>query len=412
MESQDSTRGVIKRDFGLTSLALKNKNTVFLLLVVLIAFGIYSYRSLPKELFPDIYIPTVMVQTIYNGNPPIDIENLITRPIEKEVESIRGIKTITSNSLQDVSVIFIEFTTGTEINQALQEVRDAVDKSKRNLPNDLLEDPMITDIDFSEFPIININLSGDYSVDELKSFAEYLEDEIESVYEISKVELSGINEREVKINVNPLKLDALELNFDDIENAIKAENVSISGGDLRVDGTRRSLRVIGEFDEVREMENIIVKSEDQEIVYLRDLAEVIYGFQDPDSYARLDQQNVVTLQVIKKGGENLLNATRRIFEILEQAQKSEILPGNLNVTITNDQSDMVKKQLSNLENSIVMGVIFVLLVLYFFLGIRNALFVGLAIPTSMFLSFMILGLLNFQINMIVLFSLILALGML
>jgi multidrug efflux pump len=412
MESQDITRGVIKRDFKLTSLALKNRNTVFLLLIVLIAFGIYSYRAMPKELFPDIYIPTVMIQTIYNGNPPIDIENLITRPIEKEVESIRGIKTITSNSLQDVSVIFIEFTTGTEINQALQEVRDAVDKSKRNLPNDLLEDPMITDIDFSEFPIINISLSGEYSIDELKSFAEYLEDEIEGIFEISRVELTGINEREVKINVNPLKMDAFELSFDDIENAIRAENVSISGGDLRVGGTRRSLRVIGEFRDVREMENIIVKSEDQEIVYLRDLAEVIYGFQDPDSYARLDKQNVVTLQVIKKGGENLLNATRKIFDILDHAQLTGALPEALNVTITNDQSDMVKKQLSNLENSIVMGVIFVLLVLYFFLGIRNALFVGLAIPTSMFLSFMVMSLLQVQINMIVLFSLILALGML
>jgi multidrug efflux pump len=412
MESQEKTGSSTKRDFGLTSLALNNKNTVYLLLVVLSAFGIYSYRSLPKELFPDIYIPTVMVQTIYSGNPPIDIENLITRPIEKEIESIRGIKTVTSNSLQDVSVIFIEFTTGTDINEALQEVRDAVDKSKRNLPGDLLEDPMISDIDFSEFPIINISLSGDYSIDELKSFAEYLEDEIESVYEISKVELTGINEREVKINVNPLELDAFELNFDDIENAIKAENISISGGDLRVGGTRRSLRVIGEFTDVKEIENIVVKSEDQDIVYLKDLAEVIYGFQDPDSYSRLNRQNVVTLQVIKKGGENLLNATSSIFDILEQSQKSEVLPGNLNITITNDQSDMIKKQLSNLENSIVMGVIFVLLVLYFFLGIRNALFVGLAIPTSMFLSFMVLGLMNYHINMIVLFSLILALGML
>ncbi len=412
MEKEFQRKEKVSREFKLTTLALNNKNTIFLLLAVVLVFGFISYRSLPKELFPDIYIPTVMVQTIYLGNPPIDIENLITRPVEKEVESIRGIKKITSNSLQDVSVIFIEFNTGTEINQALQEVRDAVDKAKSELPNDLLEDPMITDIDFSEFPIININLSGDFSINELKYYAEYLEDEIEGVPEISKVEISGLNEREVKINIDPLKLESLELSFDDIENAIASENVSMSGGDLRIGGSRRTLRVIGEFSSINEMKNIVVKHENQDIVYLRDVADVIYGFEDPDSYARLDQKNVVTLQVVKKGGENLLNATGKIFDILAHAQEADVLPENLNVTITNDQSDMIKKQLSNLENSIIMGVIFVLLVLYFFLGIRNALFVGLAIPTSMFMSFMILSLMDYRINMIVLFSLILALGML
>ncbi|MCD4684292.1 MAG: efflux RND transporter permease subunit, partial [Bacteroidales bacterium] len=412
MEKQFNSEDKVSREFKLTTFALKNKNTIFLLLVLLLVFGFYSYRSLPKELFPDIYIPMVMVQTMYYGNPPIDIENLITRPIEKELESIRGVKEITSNSLQDASIIFVEFNTGVEINQALQEVRDAVDKAKRELPNDLLDDPMISDIDFSEFPIININLSGEYSVNELKYYAEYLEDEIESVFEISKVEISGLNKREVQINVDPLKLESFELSFDDIENAIAAENISMSGGDIRVNGSRRTLRVIGEFKNVKEMENIVVKNENQDIVYLRDLSEVIYGFADPESYARLNKQNVVTLQVVKKGGENLLIATKKIFDILDHAQEVEALPADLNITITNDQSDMIKKQLSNLENSIIMGVIFVLLVLYFFLGIRNALFVGLAIPTSMFMSFMILGLMDYRINMIVLFSMILALGML
>ncbi|MCB2221196.1 MAG: efflux RND transporter permease subunit [Bacteroidetes bacterium] len=412
MAQEQHREDKVSREFKLTTLALKNKNTIFLLLLILIGFGFYSYRSLPKELFPDIYIPTVMVQTFYFGNPPVDIENLITRPIEKELESIRGVKKITSNSLQDVSVVFIEFNTGVEINQALQEVRDAVDKAKSELPNDLTEDPMIADIDFSEFPIININLSGDYSINELKYYAEYLEDEIESVPEISKVEIQGITEREVKINVDPLKLQSYELNFGDIESAISSENISMSGGDLRIKGTRRTLRVIGEFENVKQMENIVIKHEDQDIVYLKDVADIIYGFEDAESYARLNKENVVTLQVVKKGGENLLNATDQIFDILDQARTDNVLPDNLNVTITNDQSDMIKKQLSNLENSIIMGVIFVLLVLYFFLGIRNALFVGLAIPTSMFMSFMILGLMDYRINMIVLFSLILALGML
>ena len=353
-----------------------------------------------------------MVQTIYPGNPPVDMENLITRPLEKEIESVKGIKKMTSNSTQDASMIFIEFNTNVEINDALQEIKDAIDKAKKDLPNDLFEDPMVSDIDFSEFPIININLSGDYSINELKFYAEYIEDEIESLSEISKVAITGLNEREIKINVDPFKLESYELSFNDIENAIAQENVSISGGEIKLGKSRRSIRVIGEFTNMSEIEDIIIKYEKGNIVYLKDVAEIIYGFAEPESFARLDKNSVVTLQVVKKGGENLLEATNQIFNILDKARESKAIPENLKVTITNDQSDIVRKQLSNLENSMILGVILVVLVLYFFLGRRNALFVGAAIPTSMLISFMVLGLMNSKINMIVLFSLILALGML
>ncbi|MEA3445913.1 MAG: efflux RND transporter permease subunit [Bacteroidota bacterium] len=400
------------RDFGLSLMALKNKNTIFILSIAIIAFGIFSYKSLPKELFPEIEIPTVMVQTIYPGNPPIDIENLITRPIEKEIESIKGIKKLSSNSAQDASMIFVEFSTDIEITDALQDVKDAVDKAKSKLPTDLLSDPMVMDIDFSEFPIININLSGDFSIEELKTFGEFLEDEIESVPEISKVELQGINDREIKVNVDPLKLAAFELSLTDIENAIVYENVSISGGEIKLGETRRSVRTNGEFANIGQIENIIVKSEKGNIVYLRDLADVIDGYAESESYARLNQQPVVSLQVIKKGGENLLDATDQIFAILDLARENKSIPDNLRITITNDQSDMIRKQLSNLENSMILGILLVVLVLFFFLGTRNALFVGLAIPMSMFLSFVVLSLLGMKINMIVLFSMILALGML
>ncbi len=408
---KSETKKVI-REFKPTSLALKNKNTVYLLVLVLLIFGMYSYRSLPKELFPDIVMPTVMVQTIYPGNPPVDIENLITRPLEKEIESIKGINEIQSTSSQDISAIFVEFNTDVDLNKALQDVKDAVDKAKSELPDNLLDDPIVTDIDFSEFPIINVNLSGDFSLNELKRYAEYLEDEIERIFEISKVEIIGINEREMQINVDPYKLTAVELGFGDIENAVASENVSMSGGEIKLGDNRRSIRIMGEFTNPREIENIIIKSEDNKIVYLKDVAEVIYGFEEPKSYTRLDRHPVVTLQVIKKGGENLLAATDQVFEVIETAKRVNAIPENLNISITQDQSDIVRKQLSNLENSMIMGVIFVILVLYFFLGTRNALFVGFAIPTSMFLSFMVLGLMDTRINMIVLFSLILALGML
>ncbi len=400
------------RNFFMTSWALKNRNTVFLLTVILVAFGLYSYRSLPKELFPDIVIPTVMVQTLYPGNPPLDIENLITRELEKEIESVDGIKKMTSLSSQDVSNIFIEFNTDVNIKDALQEVKDAVDKAKKELPDNLLDDPMVTDIDFSEFPIININLSGDYSVNELKNYAEYLEDEIETFTEISKVEITGITEREVKVQVDQHMLDAFKLSFTDIQNAIKNENVSMSGGELKTGNDRRSVRITGEFTSVKEIQDIIVKHENNHIVYLRDVADVVYSFEEPSSFSRLNHKPVVSLQVVKKGGENLLDATDKIFKLLDESRANKSLPDDLAITITNDQSDQVKIQLSNLENSIIMGIIFVVLVLYFFLGTRNALFVGIAIPLSMFISFMVMGLMGYRINMIVLFSLILALGML
>lgn len=411
MSDEIKQRKVV-RNFLLTTWALNNKNTVFLLAFILITFGIYSYRSLPKELFPEIVIPTVMVQTFYPGNPPVDIENLITRELEKEIETISDIKVMTSISSQDVSNIFVEFNPNVDIKTAMQDVKDAVDKAKKELPDDLLDDPMVMDIDLSEFPIININLSGDYSINELKVYAEYLEDEMETLTEISRVEVTGITDREIKIHVDPHLMDAFELSFNDIENAIKAENVSMSGGDLRSGRDRRSVRITGEFRTVKEIEDIIVKHEDMDIVYLRDVAEVSFGFMEPDSYARLNYQPVVSLQVVKKSGENLLNATAGIFEILERSRDNKSIPEDLVITLTNDQSEQIKLQLSNLENSMIMGIIFVVFVLYFFLGTRNAMFVGIAIPFSMFISFMVMGIMDFQVNMIVLFSLILALGML
>jgi multidrug efflux pump subunit AcrB len=400
------------REFRLTTLALRNRNTIFLITGVIILFGLISYKNLPKELFPEIVLPTVLVQTVYPGNPPLDIENLITRPIEKEVENVRGVKEVTSTSSQDASLIFVEFNTDVDIKTALQDVKDAVDKAKSELPNDLLQDPLVEDIDFSEFPIININLSGDYSIEELKDYAEYLENRIESVPEISKVEIRGVDDREIKINVDLRKLEAFELTFDDIEFAIAQENVSISGGEIKLGDTRRSIRTVGEFESVDELRDIVVKRDGQFVVYLRDVADVIDGYEEAQTFTRLDNQPVVSVQVIKKSGANLLAATDQIFLILDESRNNGSLPVELALTLTNDQSEMIRMQLSNLENSMIMGVIFVILVLFYFLGTRNALFVGLAIPMSMFLSFVVLNALGITINLIVLFSLILALGLL
>jgi multidrug efflux pump len=402
----------VVREFFLTNIALNNKISVYLMIIVLIIAGMISYTNMPKELFPEIVIPTVFVQTIYPGNPPVDMENLVTRPLEKELESIKGVKEINSTSSQDVSTILIEFNTNVNIKTAVQDAKDAVDKVKGDLPDDLPQDPLVMDLDFTEFPIVYINLSGDYSLNELKKYAEYLEDKIEAYPEISRVDIKGLNEREIQINVDPLSMAAREISFYDIENAVGFENISMASGQVRQGDTRRSLRVIGEFKNMEDIRNIIVKHEGGNIVYLRDIADVVDGFADPKDFARLNRQPVVSLHVVKKGGENLIAATDKIFKLLDDSKENSSLPAGLHITITNDQSDVIRKQLSELQNSMILGILLVIIVLYFFLGGRNSFFVALAIPLSMFISFLIFSLMGYNLNMIMIFGLILALGML
>ncbi len=402
----------IIRDFKLTSLALKNKNTVYLILFVLILFGAISYVTLPKELFPEVNFPTVMVQTIYPGNSATDMENLVSKELEKELKSLKGINALKSTSVQDVSMIFIEYTPSTQIDEVLPDVKDAVDKARQNLPEDLPSDPIVMEVDMSEFPIININLSGDYNLDELKEYAEYLQDEFEGISEVSKVAIKGLSEKEIQVNIDIHKMEAVGISFTTIENAIAYENITMSGGDIEMNDSRRSVRIIGEFKTLDEIKNIVVKNQNQNIVYLRDIAEVINTYADAESYARLNKHPVVSLQVIKKSGENLIKATDQIYEKIEEAREANLIPEDLNISITNDQSDQVRMQLANLENSMIIGIIFVVVVLFFFLGLKNASLVGFAIPISMLLSFVVLSFMGATINMIILFALILALGML
>lgn len=399
------------RNFGLSTLSLRNSITVFLLSGLLILFGIYSYITMPKESFPEIVFPLIYVQTPYPGNTPADIENLITRPLEKEIKSVDGIKQLNSESVQDVSIINVEFNIDVDTEKALQDVKDAVDRAMSDLPSDLDQDPVVLDIDLSRIPILNINLSGDYAIDDLVDYAELLQDEIEELSEISEATITGDKEKEVQINVDMPKLQLNKLSFNDIQNALAAENINIGAGDILLGKTRRSIRTDAEFANMEQIRKVIVKHDNNNIVYLEDVADVLFTYKEVESFARLGGESVVSLNVIKKSGENLLDATDKIREIIALA-KADLLPQDLTVTITNDQSKQTRNQIANLENSIISGVILVTLTLLFFLGLRNATFVGLSIPFSMFISFLTLSALGVTLNFIVLFSLILALGML
>ncbi|MCH6201652.1 efflux RND transporter permease subunit [Aquiflexum sp. LQ15W] len=409
-EIEEKKKGII-REFGISSFSVDNQISVIILVIIISVLGLGAYRTMPKESFPEIIIPTVYVGTAYPGNSPVDMENLITRPIEKELKSLNNVKNITSTSVQDFSSIVVEFNPGVEIAKAIQDVKDAVDKSKSELPSDLDQDPDVLEINTSDFPIMNVNISGNYSEEELKKYGEFLEDEIEKLAEISKAELRGTIEREIRVDADIYKMEALGVSFSDISDAISQENVTISGGNILSGDFRRSLRVTGEFKSPDELNDIIIKTEERKIVYLRDVATVTDTYKERTSYARSNKLPVVTVNVIKRSGENLLDAADKIKELIQEA-KAERFPQDLEISITNDQSKTTRAQVADLENSIIFGVILVVLVLMFFLGFRNALFVGIAIPLSMFISFLILNSLGISLNLMVLFALILALGML
>ncbi|MBX2896062.1 MAG: efflux RND transporter permease subunit [Cyclobacteriaceae bacterium] len=401
----------VDKEFPLTSFALKNGTMVMFLAVMFVIMGIITYRALPKDSYPEVKQPIIYIGIAYPGNSPVDMENLITRPIEKEINTISEVDKITSNSVQDYTTIIVEFGPETKVEDALTKVKDAVDKAKPELPDDLPQDPNVFELNFSEFPIMNINLSGNYPLEQLKKYGEYLEDEIEKISEISKVDIRGIDDKEVKIKVNPYELEARKLNFSDIEQAVSAENVTMSGGNVLDAGVRRTIRVVGEFSDPTELEDIVVKNEKGNIVYLRDVAKVEFDYIEKQSYARLRREPVVMVDVVKRSGENLLIATDQIRAVLAKAQ-AEVFPKDLKVSVTNDQSSVTKEMVSSLENNIISGVIVVVIVLLLFIGTRNALFVGMAIPLSMFITFIVLSSLGMNINMMVLFGLIMALGML
>jgi multidrug efflux pump subunit AcrB len=404
----------VLKEFKLSTWSINNKMTVFVIIGMIFLAGIYSYQSMPREAFPEIVVPEIFVSTAYPGNSAIDIEKLITRPLEKEINGISGVDEITSTSIEGFSSIKVTFDFSVTPTEALRKVKDKVDvaKSDKDFPKDLPAEPNVKELNFAELmPIMNINLSGDFSMDELKEYGEYLEDEIEKVPEISKVDIRGIQDKEMEISVDLYKMEISKISFSDIAQAIQNENMTISGGDLLENGLRRNVRIIGEFKSADEIADIIIKQENDEIVYLRDIATVTFKEQEKQSYAREFSQPVVMLDVTKRGGENLINASTQIDEIIAKA-KENYFPSNLHISKTNDQTSDTKTMVADLENSIILGIILVVVVLLFFLGIRNALFVGIAIPLSMFMSFIVLNALGVTLNTMVLFSLVIALGML
>lgn len=416
MSALDKIKHKIK-EFKPTSWAVNNKTSMYLMMLFVSLAGVFQFVTLPKEQFPDIVIPTIYVQTIYVGNSPKDIENLVTRPIEKQIKGITGAKInkVTSTSVQDFSAIIVEFDTDVKPDEGLRKVKDAVDKASSDLPTDLTEDPKVQEISFSDQPIMFVNVSGDYDAVRLKEYADELQDRLEELSQINRVDIVGAPEREFQINVDNYKMQSAKVTFDDIAMAVQRENNDISGGLLEVGSMKRSLQLKGQFKTVYDLQNVIIRNTSGSPIYLHDIAEIKDTVKERESYARLNGKNVITLNIIKRAGENLIETSDDVKRVVDEL-KAGTFPPNLDVVITGDSSRNTRTSFNELVNSIVIGFILVLLILMFFMGITNAFFVALSVPLSMFVAFLFLPAADLivgghvTLNFIVLFALLFGLG--
>ncbi|NUN69673.1 MAG: efflux RND transporter permease subunit [Bacteroidetes bacterium] len=391
------------------NIAVDNKTAVYLLMVLIVIFGYTSYTGLPREATPDITIPLVIVSTPYIGVSPVDIEGLISQPLERALKGLKDIKQISSVSKEGLSTIRVEFNTGVDVDEALRRVRDKVNSTRNQLPADIL-DPIVSEINFSEFPIMYVNAVGNVGVARLKRIAEELQDKIEGIPGVLRADVTGGLTPEVQVNVDVYRMNAYQVSFDDVSGAIRMENLSIPGGTIETSEKNLTVRVPGEFKQVKPLEDIVLKIQNGKPIYLRDVATVDYSFEDRQTYARLNNAEVVSLAVRKRAGENLIRIADDVKTIVEAEQRN--LPDGIRLEVSNDQSRFIKRMVHELENSIYTGMFLVVLSLFMFFGFKNSLLISTAIPLSMFVGYIVLGAMGITLNVVVLFALVLALGIL
>jgi len=406
----------VDKEFKLSSWAIHNKTTIYVVMALLFFYGISAYLSMSRENFPEVKETKIYISSVFPGNTAEDIEKLITDPLEDKLKTVSNVVEVTSTSQEDYSMVIVEFDESIPVDQAKQKVKDeiATETSSEDWPtfNGAKIEPNVFELSMSEeMPILNINISGDYPVHKLKEFGEYLQDQIEDLSEIKKVDIRGAQDKEVEVAVDIYKMMAAKVSFNDITGAISNGNVTMSAGNFITSGQRRTVRIIGEIDAPSDLGNFVIKSEFNNPIYLKDVATVTFKDKDKTTYAREKGNDVVMLDVKKRAGKNMVAAAEQIRVIVGDAIANHF-PKDVKITITNDQSSKTIGQVDDLVNNIIFGVILVVTVLMFFLGFKNAVFVGFAIPMSMFMSLMILNLLGYTMNTMILFGLIMGLGML
>ena len=404
------------KEFGISSWAIDNRVTVYIFTLLIVITGLIAYTSMPREDFPEIIENKVYISSVFPGNSAEDVEKLIVKPLEKQIKNISGVEKITASSFQDYGMIIVEFADKIGIEEAKVKIKDKVDLVKAdtdwpNLDNGSKVEPSVFELNISEeVPILNINIKGNYTTQQLKDYGKKLQDDIEEISEVKKVDILGVDDKEVEIAIDIFKMTAAQVSFDDIQNAVKYENMTLSGGNLISQGSRNNIRIIGEIKDPKELEDIIVKHFNGS-VYLKDIATISFKEKEKTTYAREKGTEVVMLNVKKRSGQNMISAIDQVKEKIKLAQEN-YLPSNLIVNLTNDQSSRVEHQVDELSNHIIFGIVLVMIVLMFTMGLRNSLFVGAAIPLSMMMAFTILSAFGLTLNTMVLFGLVMGLGML
>jgi len=406
----------LDKDFFFSSWAINNKTTIYVIIAMILFLGVSSYFNMPREDFPEVKETKIYISSIYPGNTAEDIEKLITDPLEDKLKTVSNVVEITSTSQEDYGIVVVEFDEDITVDEAKQKVKDEIEAetSGEDWPtfNGAKVEPTVFSLNISEeTPILNINVSGDYPVKKLKEYAEYLEDEIENLSEIKQVDIRGAQEKEVEVAVDIYKMMAAKVSINDVVTAINNGNITMSAGNLLASGQRRTIRIIGEVETPDALDNFVVKADNGNPIYLKDVAEVSFKEKERTTYAREFGKQVVMLDVKKRSGRNMVAAADQIKIIVKNAIEN-VFPKDVTVSITNDLSSKTIGQVDDLVNNIIFGIILVVGVLMFFLGFKNALFVGFAIPMSMFMSLMILGMMGYTLNTMILFGLIMGLGML
>ena len=388
---------------------LNSTKTLILIFVFIIIAGIFSYSSLPREADPDISLPVIYVSLAHEAISPDDSERLLVKPMEKELKKIEGVKKMSSTSYLGGGNIILEFDAGFNSEKALNDVRVKVDNVKNKLPDETKE-PRVSEVNLSRFPVLTVAISGKIEPRLLIEISKRISDKIEGLSEVLEVKTIGEREREIEVLVNPITVKAYGLTTNDVIESLKRENILIPAGTLSNQTGSFNIRIPGLFEDRQDLLNIPIQSNAESSIKLGKIATIVDSFKRPKGYARNNGENAIILEISKRTGENIIYTINKIKAVVKkEVQLSDKI---INVEFFQDESKSINTMISDLENNVILAVLLVLLIVIFWMGLHSAILVCLSIPGSFLLSMIFLSLFNVTINVVVLFSLILSVGIL
>ena len=394
---------------GLIDLAFARGRTVLLTLLFILIAGTGAYQSIPKEAEPDIAVPIIYVSMTHDGISPEDAERLLIRPMEKELQSIDGVKEIKGTAREGHASVQLEFAAGFDSKRALADVRERVDIARAKLP-EATDEPRVNEVNVALFPVLTVGLSGRVPERSLVRIARDLKDRVEALPGVLEVDIGGDREALMEVVVDPAVMETYGVSFNELFDLISSNNLLVAAGAMDTGAGRLVLKVPGVVETIEDMLAMPVKAEGDRVVTFGDVASVRQGFKDPEGFARVGGLAAVTLEVKKRVGANIIDTIAQVREVVESER--EHWPAGLEVAYMQDKSDQIREMLGDLQNNIVSAILLVMIVIIAALGPRSALLVGMAIPGSFLAAILILDTLGFTLNIVVLFSLILVVGML